>query len=253
MKKISKKIIFYILGLAVLIIGYLFLAHFLIYFRIGHSGLVSSDSQYVYMIGNSATTSNSLVYGALGDSLTSGVGVEKYEESYPYLVALKLSQQKNTQVDLKTFSYPGARTSDLIKNLLDPAITAKPEVITLLIGINDIHGNVGLETFRKNYEYILERLTKETQAKIYLIGLPSLGADGLLLPPYNYYFEQQTQSYNKIIKSLAEKYSLSFIDLNKATLAESKKNNGYYSKDLFHPSADGYRLWAQIIYDNFNK
>lgn len=237
----------------VLIIDYLLLANYLIYYRIQQAGLVLPDTKHIYIIGNNMTNSTSLVYAALGDSLTSGVGAEKYQESYPYLVAQKLSQRKNSQIDLKTFSYPGARTNDLIRDLLDPAIATKPDIVTLLIGTNDVHGNVGLESFGKNYEYILERLTKEAHAKIYIINLPNIGADELMLPPYNYYFKKRTQAYNKIIKSLAEKYNLHYIDLNEPTLADSKKNDGYYSRDLFHPSAKGYNIWAQIIYDNLNK
>jgi len=251
MKKISKKAIIYFLGLTILITGYLLLANYLIYYRIHQGNLVLPDTKHDYMIGSSSSTG--LVYVALGDSLTSGVGVEKYEDSYPYLVASELSKAKNAQIELKTFSYPGARTTDLIRDLLDPAIASNPDMITLMIGVNDIHGRVGKEEFRDNYEYILGRLTKETRARIYVVSIPNIGTDESMLPPYKYYFEMQTQFYNQIVRSLAEKYGLYFIDLTEATMAESGKNDGYYSRDLFHPSAKGYRIWAQIIYDNINR
>lgn len=252
MKKKSKKIIVHTFALATLIILYLVSANYLIYYRIHQGNLVLPDTKRDYLIGTNNTSSTGLVYAALGDSLTSGVGVEKYEESYPYLVALKLSQQKNVRIELKTFSYPGARTTDLIRDLLDPAIASKPDMITLMIGVNDIHGRVGREEFRNNYEYVLGRLTKETRARIYVVSIPNIGTDESMLPPYKYYFEMQTQSYNRIIKSLAEKHGLRFIDLTEATLAQSRKNDGYFSRDLFHPSAKGYQIWAQIIYDNLN-
>lgn len=252
MKKHRKIKIYFIIPAVVLAV-YLLLANYSIYYRIHQAGLLMPDIKRDYMLTNSTAKSNHLVYAALGDSLTSGVGATKYEESYPYLLASKLADGKNIQVELKTFSYPGARTGDLIKDLLDPAVDAKPDIITLLIGTNDIHGNIGLENFRKNYDYILGRLTGGTEAKIYAVGLPDLGSDELLFPPYNYYFAKQTEAYNAVIKSLAEKYGCQFIDLNSLTLSASKKNDGYYSNDLFHPSAKGYNLWAQIIYDNINK
>src|SRR5680860_367827 len=250
MKKNSKTIIFCLFGILALIIGYLILANFSIYYRINQADLITPDSKYAYTIGGDRTNSTSMVYAALGDSLTSGVGVDKYERSFPYLLALKLSQQKQAQIDLRTFAYPGARTADFIENLLGPAIAAKPDIVTLLIGTNDIHGNVGIDQFRANYDHILGRLTKETQAKIYLISIPYIGSDELMLPPLNYYFQRQARVYNEIIISLAEKYDLRYIDINNPTFTQSQKNEGYYSRDLFHPSSEGYRLWAQIIYDN---
>ena len=252
MKKIFRKTMIYIVGLALLVLGYLYLVNWSIYSRIQAAGLPAADTKYSYSVGDGNASSGSLVYAVLGDSLTSGVGVQSYEESYPYLVATKLSQQRGVRVNLKTYACSGARTRDLIEGFLDPAIAAQPDIVTLLIGTNDIHGRVGLETFGENYEYILERLTRETSAKIYLVGLPNIGSGGLLLPPYNYYFARQTDSYNGVVKSLAEKYDLYFIDLNGATSSQSREN-GYYAKDSFHPSAEGYRLWAQIIYDNFDK
>ncbi len=253
MRKISKRSIIRIFILAALIVGYLALANYSIYYRIQQGGLVLPDRKQVYKIGSTGEFSTGLVYAALGDSLTSGVGAAKYEESYPYLVAQKLSLRKNIQIDLEAFSYPGARTDDFIENLLGPAIASKPDIVTLLIGTNDVHGNIELGDFRKNYEYIMDRLGSETRATIYAVGLPNIGADELLLPPYNFYFRERTRSYNKIIRSLAEKRGLRFIDLIEPTLAMSKKNDGYYSRDLFHPSTKGYNLWAQIIYDNINR
>jgi len=243
-------IYFLVIALAI-IIGYLLLANYLIYYRIHHAGFITPDTKYDYTLTASKINSAPLVYAALGDSLTSGVGVDDYQDSYPYLLAQKMSQGKNYQVELKTFSYPGARTFEIIKDLLGPAIAAKPDVVTVLIGVNDIHGRIGLQAFENNYDYILNKLTKETGAKIYLIGLPALGTADML-PPFNYYFEKQTDLYNEAIKSLAKKYDLQFIDLNGATLSRSKKDDGYYARDSFHPSANGYRLWAQIIYDNIN-
>lgn len=252
MKKTSKTIKIYTFVLAILLICYLALANYLIYYRIHQGNLILPDTKYDYVIGTNGANSTRLVYAALGDSLTSGVGADNYEESYPYLVSVKLSQQKKAQIELKTFSYPGARTTDLIRDLLGPAIAARPDIITVLIGINDIHGRVGKEEFRNNYEYILGRLTKETSARIYVVSIPQTGTNESMLPPFKYYFEMQTQSYNQIVRSLAEKYGVSFIDLTEITLAESRNNDGYYSRDLFHPSAKGYNIWAQTIYDNLN-
>jgi len=250
---LKRKKIIYGLIIMAMIAAYLILAHYSIFYRIKYAGLKAPDRQDSYTLGANKNMISSSLYAALGDSLTAGVGASKYEESYPFLLAQKFTFQADGEVNLKNYSYPGAKTSDLINDLLTPAIAVKPDVVTLLIGVNDVYGNVSPAVFRKNYQLILDRLSKETKAKIYLINLPYLGSSKLLLTPYNYYYGWRTAKFNEIIRELAAAYSLKYIDLAEPTLVESKKNSSYYAEDLFHPSAVGYKLWARIIYDAINQ
>jgi len=201
-----------------------------------------------YLFDTMATTS--LTYVALGDSLTAGAGADNDQESFPYFLAQKIADNK--KVILHNRAVPGYKTSDLIFNLLDKAINDRPDVISLLIGVNDIHDQVPEKEFAKNYEIILKRLTTKTQSKINVINLPYIGADNLILPPYNFYFNKKTQAYNLIIKNLADKYRVNYIDLYAPSLELFKKPGSHYSADLFHPSASGYKIWADLIYDHFN-
>jgi len=247
----KKKII--ITGVAVffLLVVYLFAAHHYIYKRISDAGLKSSDTNGEYIIRSSVNNETSLRYTALGDSLTAGVGVLKYEESFPYQLAQKMSGN-NSNIILRDRAYPGAKTSDLIRDLLTTAINDRPDIITLLIGVNDIHGNVSKKEFAKNYAEILRRLKAETKAKIFVISIPYIGTDKLFLPPYDSYFKQETIEYNKIIKELAQVNNVEYVDLYTPT-ENMFKNTALCSIDLFHPSAEGYSLWSEIIYANFNK
>ncbi len=249
-KNIAKKY-FLIIGLLCVVGLYLWLSYAYIYFKIGRASLPPADTTYSYILNISNKPEKSLVYAALGDSLTTGVGVDTYEQSYPYILAQKLSLNHSNFI-LKDFSFAGAKTIDVINNLLAPAIASKPDIVTLLIGTNDIHDRISPTTFEKNYDYILEQLQTKTNAKIYVISIPFLGANTLLLPPYNYYFHNQIIKYNKIIKTAAQTYKASFIDLTSPT-AEASTSSSYYAADLFHPTAKTYTLWATIIYDNFNR
>src|SRR3989339_821715 len=150
----NKKLLVFLIVVLGLII-YLYLAHFFIYYYIGKTHLLASDKQSAYIIGASETATTDFTYVSLGDSLAAGVGVEKYEDSYPYLLAQKIAESKAETISLKNFSYPGARTSHLITTQMSSAISAQPDMITLLIGTNDVHGNISPDNFRKNYDYIL--------------------------------------------------------------------------------------------------
>lgn len=235
----------------ILFFAYLFIANWQIYYRIDKAKLKATDNRHIYIF-NENVNNSSLVYGAMGDSITSGVGVSNYEESYTYQVAQKIAGT-SIKVTHFNYSYPGAKTSDVIKDLLPNLIIDKPDVITLLIGINDVHGNVSKTKFKKNYEIILFNLKNQTQAKINVTSIPFIGSNSLLWPPYNYYYKTKTISFNKIIKELAGVNNINYIDLTTPTLKYASSDSPYYSKDRFHPSYEGYKYWAKIIYDNLSK
>jgi acyl-CoA thioesterase I len=232
----------------ILVIGlYLYLANAYAYHVFKQIGLTAPAAQGSYVF-NGAAAGENLNYVALGDSLTAGMGLNKYEEAYPYLLAKDLSAGGN-KLTLENFSYPGYRTDDLMKNLLEPAIAAQPQLITLLIGTNDVHGFYSSEKFKKNYQSILERLSKETKAKIYVISLPFIGEQAFL-PPHNYYFDRKIAEFNNIIKELAGEYGVKYIDIAEPTRIMFAENKFYYAADRFHPAAAGQALWEKIIFDN---
>jgi lysophospholipase L1-like esterase len=234
---------------AIAIIGYMWFGYANIYNRIQAGGLKTVDTQYVYTFNE--TASQEIKYAALGDSLTAGVGTDNYEDSFAYAIGKKLSI--NSKVVFKDFSLLGARTEDVIdKNLLAGTIEDKPDIVTLLIGVNDVRENISEKEFEKNYEFIVNELIDGTNAKIYLINIPFIGSNTLYLPPYNWYFQNRTIRFNEIIESIAKEHNLTYIDIATPTKKIFKKDGLYYSVDSFHPSKDGYTILTKIIYDNIN-
>lgn len=243
-----------ILGLIIFfaIVGlYLNRSYAYIYDTIGAANLKPVNSAGQHLIINDMAITTSLTYVALGDSLSAGAGADRTEESLPYFLVKRLAGVDQKMV-MRNYSVPGFKTADLLDELLSPAIDTKPDVVTVLIGVNDIHNKVSAADFRKNYEEIISRLTRETTAKIYVINIPFIGADKMMLPPYQFYFVSKTKEFNAIIKELAVKYAVSYVDLYAPTVDLFKKAGSHYSADLFHPSAAGYKIWADIIYDNIH-
>ncbi|NCN25822.1 hypothetical protein COT94_01155 [Candidatus Falkowbacteria bacterium CG10_big_fil_rev_8_21_14_0_10_37_14] len=230
---------------------YFYVGHAYIYYVIGRAKLPVMNSQGDYSLGMEV---DALVrYSAIGDSLTFGLGAEKIEDTYPYRVAEYLAD-KGQRVQLTVSAFPGARSFDVLKKLLDEPIKKQAELITILIGVNDIHGGISLSDFLSNYQKIISRLKNELPgAKIAIVAIPRLGANNLLWPPFNYYFRLQTVRFNKALRQLAEKQAVSYIDLDTPTKQQLKTFTNYYSADGFHPSVIGYQHWATIIYDILNR
>jgi acyl-CoA thioesterase I len=231
-----------------LLVAYLFWAHHRIYQGISHANLPASDIDHEYLVGSSQAK---LVYTAIGDSLTAGVGVKNYHDSYAYQLTEDFASTSGAAIDLHVQAYPGARTADAVRDFLNPAIGNQPDIVTILLGVNDIHGFVSAAEFTNNYNEIITRLKAETKAKIYAISIPYLGTKYTVLPPYDYYLRYQTIRFNNIIKRLAAVNNIEYIDLYAPT-RDMFGNPTLYSADFFHPSASEYRVWAQTIYADIN-
>ncbi len=242
----------YIISISIIVIigGYLYFSYAHIYNKIRSVALVSPQKQKTYIISNKDT--KQIRYVAFGDSLTAGVGVDLYEQSYPYLLAQEISKKEQKKVELIPVATPGVRTQDVKNDALERVIKLKPSIVTILFGVNDIHNGVSRDDFYKNYSHILDRITKETDAIVYIINIPYIGDSSLILPPYNVYFDSKTREFNEVLAQLKEEYPIQYIDLYTKTRKEADKKT-YYASDLFHPREVGYTQWAQIIYDAFNK
>jgi lysophospholipase L1-like esterase len=244
-----KKILFSLIGIVVLFFVFAWYFNASIYWEMQEAQIYMPSDFTSYTLGSS--NSEPLTYAAIGDSLTAGTGVDTYTQSYPYLIAQEIADESKT-ILLKPFAVPGVRSAYVLENFLEPAVASNPDIITLLIGINDIHGKVSDKKFQENYEKILTVLTQETNAKIYAINLPYIGTEELISLPYRDYFNWRTQQYNEIIKKMAEKYSVTYIDLYTAHMPHAL-NPSYYAADFFHPNTLGYSMWAEFMYANFSK
>lgn len=228
---------------------YLNRSYAFIYQNIEKTNMQTPSDYKEYSIGS---YSKSLTYIAIGDSLTSGVGVDTYKKSYPYMLAELISQKENVVVDLKPIAVPGIRSKEISTILTDEAFEQTPDIITLLIGVNDVHGNISSTEFENNYKTILEKITKQKNAKIYVIAIPYIGTPNLIALPYRQYFMSQTTKFNSIIENLAKEYNVEYVDLYELSL-EQYTDSSSYSVDLFHLNEKGYAEWAQHIYADFNK
>ena len=187
-------------------------------------------------------------YVALGDSLTAGMGASKLENSLPQLVADKL-EDKGIAYAVNNLAVPGAVSQDVIDKQLLPAVDQQAALATVFIGTNDIHNFVSEKTFTDNLDKIVSQLKAGGKTKVVVINLPYLGANTLMLPPYNWYFDLRLKQFNKAISSVCDKEQVQCLDLY-AFSKQALTDKSYYSADEFHPADKGYDAWAGYIADN---
>lgn len=186
---------------------------------------------------------------SLGDSLFAGLGSSGGDKSLGVLVHKGLDPKGET--DLINLAVSGATVNDVLMRQLPSALEKNPQVVSLLIGVNDVHDFTTPAQFERDYRKIIDELQSKTSAKIILINIPYLGSSEILLPPWNLYMNSKTKEFNKIIDKIAGEKGLKVVDLY-ATKDKFIEPSDLYSRDQFHPSDKGYMLWAKVIVNSQN-
>jgi acyl-CoA thioesterase I len=182
-----------------------------------------------------------IVYVALGDSTGAGVGAV----NGGYVLRLynrMLPQRPGSQ--LANLCVSGATTGDLIRGQLDRGVEKNPQLVTLGIGINDIGHSVPLEQFAENYERILSTLKEKTTAQIVVTNIPDISSAPVVPSTLRGRYHEQIQTFNQRLEEIAKRHDVTVFDIYSITNRELPSHPEYFSRDGFHPSDEGYELWA---------
>jgi acyl-CoA thioesterase I len=187
-----------------------------------------------------------VVYAALGDSTGVGVGARQ-GGGYVARIFERIKRERGT-ARLNNFCVSGAKTEDVLREQLRPAINSRPTLVTLGIGINDLGHGISVERFASNYEEIIKRLKTETNAKIVVTNMPDISFAPVILPADRDQTRRLINLFNKKLEAIAEKYSLSVVDVYSETHRVIPSHPEFFSEDGFHPSAEGYEYWAETMW-----
>ena len=170
---------------------------------------------------------------------------------YPYLISARLRcdhPEKNYRILNRGIS--GNRSVDLYARWKIDALNLKPDLISILIGVNDVwhelsrHSGVELDRFEKVYRLLLE----ET-----FIRLP--GARILLCEPFilhgaatdaDFAGFSAVEEYASVVARLAGEYKLGFVPLQRAFSSAAEKCGAEtLLADGVHPTVQGSVLLAR--------
>ena len=189
-----------------------------------------------------------------GDSITdAGRDKRNYHDlglGYPKYAAEHIrAALPDTDLEFINFGISGNRTSQLFDRLYTDAIAFQPDVISILIGINDIwhrHDANRIATTDEqialNYRCILERLKRETNAKIVMLApfvLDAVDKD---------YIREDIKTVLPIVRGLAEEFADVFIplDMHFEAALKTQPEPLYYSADGVHPNDNGRAFIGKI-------
>ena len=146
----------------------------------------------------------------------------------------------------------GNRTDQLFDRLYPDAIAFEPDIISILIGINDVwhrHGTGRIETtdaqIVTNYRAILERLKAQTNAKIVMLS------PFLLDNEEKEAWRPEVDRVIAIVRTLADEFADAYVPLDKLfeEALKTQPEPQYYSADGVHPNDNGRAFIGKHYFD----
>lgn len=192
-------------------------------------------------ISEKAMNTGPIVYVALGDSTGAGVGAR--DGGYVARLFKRIAEQQ-PESKLSNLCVSGATTADVLRGQLDQGVAMNPDLVTVGIGINDIGHGLTLEQFSKNYEEILSTLKEKTSAQIVVSNLPDVSSAPRIPNAMRAEYQRRIAQFSERLEEIANRHGVTIFDVYTITKAELPSHPEYFSIDGFHPSDDGYELWA---------
>ena len=190
-----------------------------------------------------------------GDSITdAGRDKRNYHDmgrGYPLYASQHLAEANpDVEFEFINFGISGNRTSQLFDRLYEDALVFEPDVISILIGVNDVWHRFGGHKIATtdaqlelNYRCILERIRRETNAKIVMLTPFLLDKE-----PFEGMREDVIRA-QAIVRRLAEEFADVYIPLDEhfEEALKTQPEPLYYSGDGVHPNDNG-RMFIGKLY-----
>ena len=189
-------------------------------------------------------------YLALGDSYTIGTGASDNAHNFPSILAGLLSKATNKQVALANPAVNGYTTLDLIAKELN-YLDGKPDVVTVLIGVNDLVQNRSVEDYRASLRQIYDRIRG--------LGLPAGRVAAISIPNWSVVpaaaqyggpqlIKAVTNDYNTAAKEEALERGFVWVDITGVSTYRLGAP-GWIAGDQLHPGDMQYQAWTEVIWD----
>jgi len=199
-----------------------------------------------------------------GDSITDG-GRGRTEDlnhilghSYPYIISSKLGHEyAELQPKFINRGISGNRVSDLYARWNEDAISLQPDLISILIGVNDAwrimsrQPSGATDRFERAYRHLLAE-TREVLTDTALVLLePFILKVGATAQNWEEW-RSKLDHYGEVVRGLSREFGAVFVPLQEAfNQAAERVDASYWLWDGVHPTAAGHHLiaeeWLKVV------
>lgn len=178
---------------------------------------------------------------------------------YAHLVEAELGYREPGMHTFINKGISGNRVVDLYARIKRDIINYKPDVMSILIGVNDVWHEIGdspngvdADKFFKIYSMLIEEV-REALPNIKIMILEPFVLEACSTTENWEFFKTETKKRADMARKIAEKYSLPFIELQNGFDELAKKaENSYWLADGVHPTPAGHQFikneWLKAYY-----
>jgi lysophospholipase L1-like esterase len=190
-------------------------------------------------------------YLALGDSYTIGTGASAKANSYPSILAARMTEASGRKVGLINPAVNAFTTNDLVVNELGYLTRLKPQLVSVLIGVNDLVQGRTPEQYRKSLVEIYDAVgaLELPAGRVAAISIPNwsvVPAAGTFGNPEG--IRGLTEIFNSIAQREAQEHGFTWVDIT-AVSTSGLGSPGWISSDQLHPGDAQYAAWADVIWE----
>jgi lysophospholipase L1-like esterase len=183
-------------------------------------------------------------YLALGDSYTIGTGASDESRTWPSIIARRLG------AELTNPAVNGYTTADLIRDELVYLERVQPDVVSILIGVNDLVQGRSADQYRDSLRTIYDRVQE--------LGLPKGRVIAVSIPAWSYvpaaadfgganHVAALTSIFNEVARQEAEARGFYWVDITEASTS-GIGTKGWVASDELHPGDAQYAAWAEAVW-----
>lgn len=179
----------------------------------------------------------------LGDSTAYGIGVTDATDG----VAGRVAAGRDEQVVMLGVS--GATLSDVIQRQLPDVRESDPDIVYVSVGANDTTHLTRRPAFEAGYRRLLAGLPPDVP--VVVLGIPDFGSPPRLAQPLRAVAGFRARQLDRVVRRVAaDRPGTTYVDIAGPTGPPFRRDpDRYFSADGYHPSADGYELWAKAVLD----
>jgi lysophospholipase L1-like esterase len=189
-------------------------------------------------------------YLALGDSYTIGTGASSKAHNYPSILAARLTEAIGKKVGLTNPAVNGFTTEDLIANELGYLRRLKPQLVSILIGVNDIVQGRSVEQYGASLEKIYEAVgaLQLGPGRVVAISIPNWS----VVPAARTFgapdrLKRLTDAFNELARHQAQARGFTWVDISGVSTSGTG-SPAWISSDQLHPGDPQYSAWADVIW-----
>ena len=164
----------------------------------------------------------------LGDSLTHAGRWEEY-----FLNA-----------DISNNGIPGEISIEILSRL-DGVLQKQPDIIFVMMGINDLGSGINVEEILGHYNQLIDRVKRNSKTKLVVQSLLPVNFE---LFPITIFNAEDIINLNDLLKSQCKKEDITFVDLYSSFATGSNELMKEYTYDGLHLNDSGYSVWKNKLF-----